>query len=137
MCQCRQLQDGVHQRIDIGLGLTACTIQQGEGTDLAHHGLGFTAGDGQHPEAHVTQYLCIDAAQTEHDGQPKQRIVRDPQDHLDPARDHGLHQHPVDGGVWRMMLRIEKDLIVSLTHGIGIAKADAHTPRFGLVCNVG
>ena len=91
----RERDDGVDQRLDIGLGPAAEAVEQRPGLQLLRHGERLVAAQPtfgrQQPHRRVLEQLGGHAAHAEQDGRAE-RIAVHAEDQLDAAADHLLHQ---------------------------------------------
>ncbi len=88
-------QDHVDQGPKVGLRLAPYAGEEREALDLADHPGGFGPVERRHPERHVAQHLDQDPAEPEHHDRPEQRVLRHPDDALDPRGRGRAHQHAV------------------------------------------
>src|SRR4051812_10294262 len=71
----REPHDRVGERLDVAVRLASCPREQRIAFDLLDHLASDRKRDGREPERDVLQHFGEDAAETEHDRRPEQRIV--------------------------------------------------------------
>ena len=131
------LDEHVRQRRDVGGGTAPHTAEQGRTSQLSDHLARLVEVDGRNAHGHVAHHLDEDAAEPAHHGRTDERVALDAHDHLRAARDHRLHEDPVDARGRRAPTHLRQHLGEGASHGGGVRAAEPHAPDVGLVRDVG
>src|SRR3989304_10438639 len=110
--KCRDLEQYVLQRLDIGRLRTAVPFEQRKTFDFFYHVPSVTLGYRHYAERNVLQKLDQDAANAKHEYRTELRVLRHPDDHFDARFGHVLHCYTIDLGTRLLCLCHAHNLFV-------------------------
>jgi hypothetical protein len=89
-------QQDVGERGGVRRRATAVPEQQRGGVHVTDHAIGVGVGERREPGNVISEHLGGHAAQNEHHQRAEYRFLHHPDQYLDAAAEHRLHEHPVE-----------------------------------------